>query len=154
MKFLRGKIADITVEPLWRVKHIAAGKAQPATGKFDIVGAADEKQAMAKVRAAYSRPRASLSASAPNGSTKGERRQAAPAAGIDRHDEVAPPRRRMTRSPPLPSATARRRCASCLTSWSQPSPAGSPGGARGRVVDYCAWHRHVRKRRPGVRSCQ
>jgi hypothetical protein len=62
IKFQRGTIADITVGPRWRVKHIAAGKARPATGTFDIVGAADEKEAMAKVQAAYSRPRVFISA--------------------------------------------------------------------------------------------
>jgi hypothetical protein len=62
MKFHRGKIADITVGPRWRVKHVASRNPPPTTGMLDIVGAADEKEAMQKVQAAYTRPRIFISA--------------------------------------------------------------------------------------------
>jgi hypothetical protein len=48
MKFHRGKIADITVGPRWRVKHVANRNPPATTGMVDIVGAADEREAMAK----------------------------------------------------------------------------------------------------------
>jgi hypothetical protein len=61
MNFHRGKIADVTVGPRWRVKHAADKNPPSTTGMVDIVGAGDEKEAMAKVQAAYSRPRVFIS---------------------------------------------------------------------------------------------
>jgi hypothetical protein len=62
LNFHRGKIADITVGPRWRVKHVANRTPPPTTGMFDIVAAADEREAVARVQAAYSRPRVFVSA--------------------------------------------------------------------------------------------
>jgi hypothetical protein len=44
MQFHRGKIADVTVGPRWRVKHAADKDPPPTTGMVDIVGAADERR--------------------------------------------------------------------------------------------------------------
>jgi hypothetical protein len=62
LNFHRGKIADVTVGTRWRVKHAAVKDPSPTTGMVDIIGAADEKEAMAKVQAAYSQPRVFISA--------------------------------------------------------------------------------------------
>jgi hypothetical protein len=50
MKFHRGKIADIMVGSRWRVKHVASRNPPPTTGMFDIIGAADGKDAVARCR--------------------------------------------------------------------------------------------------------
>ena len=62
MNFHRGKIADVTVGPRWRVKHAADKTPPPTTGMVEIVGAADEREAVAKVQSAYSRQRIFISA--------------------------------------------------------------------------------------------
>jgi hypothetical protein len=57
----RGKIADIIVGPRWRVEHRATVRPNPSV-VFDIVGGADEAEAVEKVRAAYTRHREIVSA--------------------------------------------------------------------------------------------
>jgi len=51
MEFHRGKIAAPAEGPRWRVRHHLAGSAD--AGLFDIVGAIDEGEAIARVRLAY-----------------------------------------------------------------------------------------------------